>query len=379
MMKKKMIGKSGMRKKTEVESVKSALRRKKKTAPIGKKNLLGTGSTLLNLACAGNPNGGFLKGCYHLLVGDSASGKTFLSLTCLAEAAMNPSFNNHRFIYDGGEGGALMDIDKFFGSAVAMNMEPPAVNDGVPVYSRSVEEFYFHVDDALQVDKVDGRPFIYILDSMDVLSSEAEASKFEERKKAHQSGKEAAGIMTDNKAKVNSANLRKVVGAIKDTENILIILNQTRDSLGFGFETKTRSGGHALRFYATIEVWSSIKKRLKKAVKGKPRVIGIDAKLQVKKNRVTGRERTVIVPIYYSVGIDDIGSCVDYLVDEGFWKVKTGVIQVTGLGPTFKGKRESVVKQIEEENKEGDLRDLVAQVWDEVEKACAVKRKRRYK
>jgi len=74
---------------------------------------------LLNLACTGNPNGGFFKGHYFQIVGDSTSGKTFLSLTCLAEANINKHFEDYRFIFDDGEGGALMDLTKFFGAGVA--------------------------------------------------------------------------------------------------------------------------------------------------------------------------------------------------------------------------------------------------------------------
>jgi hypothetical protein len=88
------------------------------------------------LSCSGNAKGGFAKGKYHFIVGDSASGKTWLSLTCLAEAAMNPEFENYRFIYDNVEDGALMDIERFFGSKVAERIESPAIDeDGLPDYS----------------------------------------------------------------------------------------------------------------------------------------------------------------------------------------------------------------------------------------------------
>ena len=135
-----MIGKTGMKKttttKNDVEKAKKSLRRKRK-APIGSKDLLGTGSTLLNLACTGKPNGGFAKGRYFFLVGDSASGKTFVSLTCLSEASINPQFDEYRFIYDDAESGALMDIERFFGKAVAERLEPPATEDGEAVHSRT--------------------------------------------------------------------------------------------------------------------------------------------------------------------------------------------------------------------------------------------------
>jgi len=344
---------------------------------ISKDSYLSTGSTLLNLACSGKAKGGFLKGNYYFFVGDSSSGKTFLSLTCLAEAAKNKDFEDYRFIYDNAEGGALMDIKRFFGGKVAEKMELPGVSsDGEPEASSTIEEFYYHVDDAIK----EGTPFIYILDSMDSLSSKDEADKFDEHKDAHIKGKVAAGSYGDGKAKKNSANLRRLLAPLRKSGSILIIINQTRDNLGFGFETKTRSGGRALKFYACLEMWSSIKGKITKTVKNKKRQMGVKALVQVKKNRITGREREVLIPIYHSFGIDDIGSCVDFLLDEGDWLQKGNTIKVPdeAFGEEIKGTRESVISKIEENNWEKDLIAHVEDVWVAVEMALRIKRKPRY-
>ncbi len=361
---------------TDVEKIKKVLRKKRDTWKPSE--FLSSGPTLLNLVCSGRPDGAFPLGSYCFIVGDSTSGKTFISLTCLAEAAIDKRFDKYRFIYDNAEGGALMDIRKFFGQQVADRIEPPAVDDnGEPIYSRTVEEFYYHVDDAIKL----GRPFIFIEDSMDSLSSEAESDKFDEHKKAYRAGKEAAGSYGDNKAKMNSANLRKVIGSLRESDSILLVINQTRDSFeGFG-KKKTRSGGHALRFYATVEIWCAVKRRIQRQVKGKKRQLGVECEVWAEKNRVTGREGrggSVLIPIYRSFGIDDVGSCVNYLVDEGCWKKEGGKIVVTGLGPTFKGMMEGVIKQIEERELGDDLRALVGDAWNEIEEACVVKRRKRY-
>jgi RecA/RadA recombinase len=348
------------------------LKKERKRKNLSNKDFLSTGSTLLNLACTNKPNHGFIKGHYHFIVGDSASGKTFLSLTCIAEACANPEFDDYRFIYDNSESGALMDIERFFGKKVYQRMESPAIAEEFNVYSSTIEEFYYHVDDALKQNK----PFIYILDSMDSLSSKDELEKFDEQKNAYRKGKITTGSYGDGKAKRNSEHLRKVVSRIAKTNSILIIISQTRDNLGFGFEKKSRAGGHALRFYATLEIWSSIKEKLYKIIKDKKRQIGIECKLQIKKNRITGKERTITVPIYHSFGIDDIGSCVDYLVDEGHWTAKANSINAKEF--EFQGKRESLIKYIEETGLEKDLKSIVGNVWDEIEELSGVKRKRRY-
>lgn len=346
---------------------------------------LSTGSTLLNLACTERPDVGFLKGGYYYLVGDSASGKTWTSLSCLAEACRNRAFADYRLIYDDVEGGALMDIGYYFGSEVARRLEAPGRRQGKPVCSDTIESFYFHINDSLKA----GRPFIYILDSQDALTSTASDKKFSKAQKATQEGEEAAGSYGDGKAKYHSENIRRVVAGLRRTKSILIIVGQTRDNLGFGFEPKTRSGGRALRFYANLEIWTSVAGKIKKLVRKKERTIGVRCLAEVKKNRVTGKvgkDRSVEIPIYYDLGIDDVGSCVDYLIEEEHWpKVTTreeerkkgkAIYDATDL--IFQGTRNAIVNHVEEEDLEQKVRQVTAKVWQEIEDECRPQRKRRY-
>jgi RecA/RadA recombinase len=354
------------------KDLKDKLIKKKRRKKLTPASFLSSGSTLLNLACSGKYYGAFIKGKYYYLVGDSSSGKTFLSLTCLAEASINPNFDKYRFIHDDVEGGALMSIEKFFGKEVARRIEPPAWENGEPVSSSTIEDAYYNIDDALN----EGKPFIYILDSMDGLSSKAEQDKFEETKKAHRKGKTTAGSYGDGKAKKNSTNLRKLLKPLRQSGSILILISQTRDNLGIGFNKKSRSGGHALTFYACLEIWSSIGERITKIVKGKTRQLGISCVCRVKKNRIQGKDRKIKMPIYHSFGIDDVGSCIDYLLDEGHWKQRGNMI----IAPEFKMKctKEKLIRYIGIKELEKDLRMIVSDVWHEIEEACAVKRKRRY-
>ena len=366
-----------MVKKTEV--IKAALRKQPRLEKITPDRFLSSGSTLVNLACTGEPNAGFLRGHYYLIVGDSDSGKTFLSLTCFAEATINDNFSEFRLIYDAPEGGALMDLERFFGPSVAKRLESPEVKDGEAIHSQSIEEFYFHVDDALKM----GKPFVYVLDSQDCLSSKAEEEKFKKTKGTYrkqrrgESVDKEKGSYGDGKAKAHSSNLRRLMGKLRTSGSILIIINQTRDSFDM-FEKSTYSGGRALKFYATLQLWLSKAGALDRQIKGKKRQLGIVAKVRVKKNRVTGRDRTVLVPLYHSCGIDDIGGCIDYLVAEGVWDESDSTITAIGLGPEFSGKREALIQRIYADGAEEDLRDLVAVTWQDIEKACEVRRKSRY-
>lgn len=335
---------------------------------------LSTGSTLLNLALTGNPKRGYIPGKFFFIVGDSSSGKTFFNMTTYAEACKNPAFAKYRLIYDNVEDGMLMDVDHLFGTAMGDRLEPPALDEdsGEPVYSTTIEEFYYHVDDACKA----GKPFIYVLDSMDGLSSEAEGEKFKDQKKAHRAGKEVPGSYGDGKAKKNSSALRMLVNKLRVSGSILIIISQTRDVLNASpwEEKKTRSGGRALRFYATAEFWLSLAGAIKKNIRKKNRNIGNKVMIKVKKNRITGRLPEIKTAIYPSYGVDDIGSCIDYLLEEQWWKKRGGKINAGEFGLLS---REKLIRVIEG-GKMAKLQKEVLACWTEIEQSGALKRKPRY-
>jgi RecA/RadA recombinase len=369
---------------SKTDDIKKALTKtgKKRLEPVKDNELLKTGCTALDLAISGRRAGGFAKGHYFWMCGDSRSGKTFLMLTCLAEASINPEFDDYRFIYDNGENGALMDMERYYGGRMASRLEPPAVDDdGDPVFSEEIEDFYFNLDDALTECEKGGRPFIYLLDSMDALDSKYNEAKFQEAKKAARKGTKAKGDYGDGKAKINSTRLRRVVARLRATGSILIILSQTRDNINAGMfeEQQTHAGGRALKFYATVQLWSSVGSRIKKTVKGREMVIGVHCRVKTKKNRLTGKERVVEFPIYYDSGIDDIGGMVDFLT---YWKhwptAKGGMVDATVDFDDVKMRREELIRWIEDNDLREDLEDIVEAAWADIEKRLAVGRKSKY-
>jgi RecA/RadA recombinase len=361
-------------------------------------NLLSTGSTLLNLALTDTPNGGYAAGRYFFLVGDSNSGKTFLSMTCGAEATISETFKNYRIIYDNIEDGMLMNLDTLFSEEMADKVEPPEMVEGNPVFSDTAESFYYHLDDAIyqagwdpkkkQPSGVDDpRPFIYVLDSESSLDSESAEKKFYQHKDAYQknkepkegeegNGKKVAGSYGDGKAKKHSESLRHAMKGLRQTNSILIVISQTRQNItGYG-PAKTRAGGEALRFYAHAEIWSSVVEPIKKTVHDIDRKVGTRIKLEMKKNRITGKLHDVVIDIFPSYGIDDLGTCVDYLVEEGFWTQIKQTINAKGLD--IVGTREKIIRTIERRGLEDKLRELCGECWAAVEEACALPRKNRY-
>jgi RecA/RadA recombinase len=340
--------------------------------PVQKRVFLSTGNTLLNLLLSNKVNGGLLAGRYYLYVGDSSSGKTFASLTLFAEAAHNPAFKDHRFIFDDVERGNMFDIDRFFGPKLRERIEAPEYIDGMPVYSSTIESFYFHVDDAINADK----PFIYVLDSAAALTSMEEQETFEKHKKAYTAGKEVSGSYFMGKAKANSQFLRRLPSALAKTNSILVVIDQTRDDLRWGARGKTHSGGYALDFYAAATLWATKKEKITAVVHGNKRVIGQILEVGVRKNRITGQEGKSCISFYPTYGFDDISACVDFLVEEGYWK-KVG-LKINAPEFEVNTNQEKLVKLIEAGNREPELMKLVGSVWKEIRQAMQTERKMRY-
>ena len=221
-----------------------------------------SGSTMLNLCMTDSPEVGFIIGRFVNIIGDSSSGKSFLSLTIFAEAQVNHFFDNHRLIYDDAEHAAAFNMDKLFGSAVAERIEPPRTDDdGDAVNSNTVEDFQDNIAMALE----DPRPFIYILDSYDALDAEDDIKKSTKQRKQRLAGQEVTGTYGMVKAKKSSEIFRRIKGDLKNTDSIVIIISQTRADINpLTFTTKTRSGGNALDFYASHLIWTAKAGALKK-------------------------------------------------------------------------------------------------------------------
>lgn len=333
---------------------------------------LSLGCVLINMAVSGRCDGGVAKGQYVFFVGDSSSGKTLVTLHLLAEACMNKNFDKHQLIYDGPEYGNKFNIEKFFGKTLARRMRPPNGTRNDPVYSSTVQEFFYSLRRTVKQ-----RPTIYILDSMDALTDLQEDAKFEEEADATDSGKVVKGSYQMSKPKYISQNIKRAVSWCVKTGSILVIICQTRDMVGAQFKTKTRSGGYAMKFYADIEIWTSIKGDLKRTVMKKEREYGKQVVMDIRKNRTCGWEGKIDVPILRNVGVDDVGASIDYLTSEKIWKSTNGIIKAPQF--KFKGRKEDLVAKIESSDKRIQrLAFLVQSTWLKIDDATTLKRRKRY-
>lgn len=312
----------------------------------------------------------------HLYITDHhiVTHNTWLAMQILAEAAINPVFKDYRLILDNPERGNLMDVRRYFGDGLADRLEPP-VKKG---HSETLDEFYDNVKTCCEAG-----PCIYVLDSEDALDSEKDLEAQEEAAKARAKDKEVKGSFGMAKAKTNSTRMRSAHNVLEKHGSILVLIKQTRDNTGWDatYRPKTRSGGKALTFYGTVELWFEAKSKIRRRIKGKERTVGRYLQVTFKKNRISGNDDfAVMLPFHRAHGFDEVGSLVDYCVEEGKWdtegKEEKKIIHATDFG--FAGLREDLIQKIESEGLESDLRLLVTGVWREIEAACSVNRKTRY-
>ena len=343
---------------------------------IDPKTLIPTGSTMLDLALSDHVEGGYQMGRMDLLIGDSDSGKTMLALTEFAVCATLPRFDNYRFILDCVETNSGIDIPRLLGKKVAARIEAPDEDAyGEPYYSDTIQNFHDNVCRALD----DSRPFLYILDSVDALSSEEEQEKIEEQQKAREKGKETTGSFGGEKPKVAGQLLRHIKGRIKGTNSHLLAIFQTRDNIGAGFgERKSRySGGRAWKFYAQHELWLKVvgqhkddKSKLK---------LGVQTEVDVTKNHLTGKKREAGFAIYYDYGVDSLAGEVDFLTNMGVIKKAGAYLDPKGLcGLMEKACRKDLIHAIENQGLERRLRREVQKAWNEREESIKLCRKPRF-
>lgn len=352
---------------------------------IPDEDYLSTGSTLMNLAFSGRPRCGISKGTYFYLIGDSGTLKTWEGLCLFAEAAKNKQFDKYRFIFDNAENGALMDVPKFFGSGVAERIEPPAVRKGHAVYSETAQQFYWHLDRCCREG-----PCIYFLDSMDAINDDSDDDKFGAELKRYETGKgEVPGSMGMAKARTNSKNINRAARILRPNGCILIVISQTRSKIGGMFPgQKTRSGGMGLKFFAHIEAWTSIRGPITRRYLGKEREVGATIKIDVQKNRQCGWEGKFEVDFLKGLGIDDLGSMCNYLLEERHWKSEKPTSSSddddkkskTVIAPEFdfSGTKDDLIKKIEDASDEWLLQKLVTKVWHDIIDQAAPNRKPRY-
>lgn len=248
-----------------------------------------SGCTLLDKALGG----GWAERRIANIVGDKSAGKTLLAIE--ASANFHQKYPKGRILYREAEAA----FDKGYAQSLGMPIE--AVDFGERM--DTVEQFFEDLSQAVKATK----PTLYILDSLDAVSDDAEMER----------GLNEPSYGTD-KARKLSQLFRRLVRDMASSNLTLIIISQVRSNIGTAWGRKTtRSGGRALDFYASQVVYLSHMGSLSKTIEGIKRPVGLKIQAKIDKNKVGPPLREAEFTLQFGYGIDDLTSCVNWLAEVG--------------------------------------------------------------
>ena len=252
-----------------------------------------SGCTLFDLALGG---GWALPRIFNI-VGDKSVGKTLMAIEAFANFKL--TFAKPRMRY--------VEVESAFDETYADVLGFPDEVEHSEAEINTVEEFEMDFYKFMRASK---EPGLYILDSLDAICSTVELENVEKRL----DGNKEKGSYGAEKAKDLSAMFRHIAREMAEHNTCLGIISQVRENIGAMFgESKSRSGGKALDFYASQVAWLSQIKRIEHQAMNVKRVTGVEVIGEVKKNKVGFPFRKAGWPLIFSYGVDDEISMINWM------------------------------------------------------------------
>ncbi len=292
----------------------------KEDTPTDFTDFISTGATMLDIAISNRPHGGIAVGRITELTGLEGSGKSLVGAQLIANTQKR------------GGVAVLIDtetaVNPDFFKAVGIDM-----NKLVYVHLSTVEDIFdaiTNIIEKVRAGKDKDKLVTIIVDSVAAASTKKEMEA--------DFGKD--GYATD-KAIIISKAMRKITGLLGRERIALVFTNQLRQKMNAPAfsDPWTTSGGKAIAFHASTRIRLSL---IGKIQDGNMNVIGVNVKAVVVKNRLGPPHRVAEFDIYFDRGIDDFGSWLDVLKDNGLVKQSgawyTMVDETTGEEVKFQSK-----------------------------------------
>jgi recombination protein RecA len=263
--------------------------------PVVQMEVIPTGSIALDVALG---VGGLPRGRIVEIYGPESSGKTSLALHAIA--------NTQRL----GGIAAIIDAEHALDPEYARNLGVDT--DALLVSQPDTGEQALEIADMLIRS---GALDLIVIDSVAALVPRAEIEG--------EMGDSHVGLQ----ARLMSQALRKITGALSNSNTTAIFINQLREKIGVMFGSpETTTGGKALKFYASVR----LDIRRIEALKDGTEVVGNRTRVKVVKNKVSAPFKQAEFDILYGKGISREGSLIDVGVEQS-------IIRKAGAWYTYEG------------------------------------------